>query len=196
MRRHPNVWIVLLGTVLIGCPLLLGGCEGIREAPPVAPPDEATTTAFQAAMNAGYASLDAGNLDGALEQFRKLEEVVPQSPYAAYHMACAYGRSARAKEAVKAMRLAVAKGYSDRERAQEDPDLESLHSDSAWDNLLAQMDENLTAQSQLLEGSLLVPDPSTEPSFPSLDSLQTLPCADLIAMVVSLRQAGARAARR
>ncbi len=178
--RGMGVWTaglaVLVATGGLG-PAGLTGCAG-------EPPEEGragilatelpgpeTAAAFNEAVDMGYTTLESEGLEAALPHFESLPELVPASPYGPYHLACAYSRSGKLPEAVEALRQAVALGLSDRHRTESDPDLEPLHENPAWPELLQQMDANRSRQMAPLRGPLPVPDPASAPVFADLDTL-------------------------
>ncbi|MCK4414739.1 MAG: redoxin domain-containing protein [Candidatus Eisenbacteria sp.] len=127
--------------------------------------------AFRAETAAGYATLDADNLTGALAHFERLAERVPDSPMAPYHMACAYARTGNDTEALTALRRAVDLGYASPHDAESDPDLEALQTSAQWEALRAGMEANREAARTALADALREVPPEQEPLFPTLDSL-------------------------
>ncbi len=156
----------------------LMGCAGETPAPAsrdilgVALPDPPTAEAFSQTVEQGYSLLEGGKLDEALSQFRRLQEMVPASPYGDYHEACAYGRNGKIDEAVQALQRAAQKGLASREQVEMDPDLKGLATHPDWAGLLSALDENLRQQAAALDVPLAIPDPAQAPSFASLDTLR------------------------
>jgi len=169
--RAGSAMAFLALVVLIGCagepPM-----SGSRDALVVALPDAATAEAFSQTVEQGYNLLEEGKLEEALAQFRRLQEMVPASPYADYHLACAYGRNGKVEEGVRALQKAVEKGLASRMQVEEDPDLKGLAGHASWAGILAALGENLRKQNALLGAPLEIPDPGQAPSFANLDTLR------------------------
>jgi len=166
----------LMGTFFAVAVLI--GCAGEQRPPEVADvlavalPDPATAEAFQQGVQQGYALLEEGKLDDAVATFRRMQGLVPASPYGDYHIACAYGRSGRIEEAIQALRQAVDKGLASRAQMETDPDLAALSTHASWSSLLSAAEDNLSKQSARLRAPLEIPDPALAPSFAHLDSLR------------------------
>jgi thiol-disulfide isomerase/thioredoxin len=128
---------------------------------------------IRAATSAGYAALGADSLDRALEHFRRLSMLVPETPRADYHIACAYARAGQPEEGLQALRRAIEKGYSDLAGAAADPDLETLRARDEWAALAEDMRQLERRGRIALERAYRELSPDSEPAFPTLDSLET-----------------------
>jgi thiol-disulfide isomerase/thioredoxin len=173
-RFHAPAGLGLLaGVVLLA---LCSGCakDAGRKAEALPPlPDAALIRQARMLTQAGYAALEADSLDRALAQFRGLSELVPGTPRADYHAACAYARAGKLPEAAAALRRAIEQGYTDIAGAESDPDFAALRASSDWQALADAMKARAAQDRALLQSAYRELDPGTEPAFPSLDSLQT-----------------------
>jgi len=59
-------------------------------------------------------------------------EIKPEQPGPWYNLACARAREGEKKEALEALRRAVDQGYTNFEQIRADPDLQSLHDEDGW----------------------------------------------------------------
>ena len=67
-----------------------------------------------------------GHIDAGLKMDRKLARLSPEDPNVFYNLACSLCLKHRFTDAVRALRDAVRKGYSDFHWMQHDPDLQKL----------------------------------------------------------------------
>ena len=167
-NSHPRIVLSLLcagATILTGC---------ATDAPaPRELPDSETVRAFLQTQSSGYAALEVGSLEVALARFDELLALIPDSPLGHYHRACALGRTSETSEAAAALRTAIAHGFSDLARAENDPDLAAVRGEESWGGLVAAMHAALTDQRAQLHASLSELPNDGEPSFPDLDSLRS-----------------------
>jgi thiol-disulfide isomerase/thioredoxin len=136
------------------------------------PLDPALAERFRLKTAAGYAALEADSAETALGRFQELTQMIPDSPLAFYHLACANGRAARPDEARAALEKAVELGFADTAQVGSDPDLEMLRTRADWPALQEGMIANLAEGRVLLAERLAQPLPNEEPPFTSLDSLK------------------------
>ncbi len=68
--------------------------------------------------------------------YRAMARIRPENARVEYDLACACARSGSRKEAIDALRRAVAKGFTDRSLMAGDPDLESLRGEPAFREIL------------------------------------------------------------
>ena len=79
-----------------------------------------------------------GRISDGLRMDRKMIRLQPENPTAHYNLACSLALKNRKSEAVKALRDAIAYEYSDWDWLLQDPDLETLHDYSPFQDLLAE----------------------------------------------------------
>ena len=79
-----------------------------------------------------------GDLDEALAWYKRSLEADPRFGDAFYNMACVYALQQQPELAFRYLRLAALNRYSEREAAEKDPDLTSLHGDPRWVEILGQ----------------------------------------------------------
>jgi len=77
-----------------------------------------------------------GRISDGLRMDRKMIRLRPDNPVAHYNLACSLALKNRKSEAVKALRNAIAREYSDWDWLLQDPDLENLHDYSLFQDLL------------------------------------------------------------
>src|SRR5471032_3239516 len=73
-----------------------------------------------------------GRIDEGLRMDRRLVRLAPENPTAHYNLACSLALKRRKADAVRALRRAVEKGYTDLKWLRKDPDLASLRSYPAF----------------------------------------------------------------
>jgi predicted Zn-dependent protease len=73
-----------------------------------------------------------GRIDEGLRMDRRLVRLAPNNPTAHYNLACSLALKRRKADAVRALRRAVEKGYTDLKWLRKDPDLASLRSYPAF----------------------------------------------------------------
>jgi predicted Zn-dependent protease len=77
-----------------------------------------------------------GRVADGLRMDRKLVKLQPQNATAHYNLACSLALSKRKSDALRELRQAVHLGYSDFDWMQQDPDLEGLKHEPAFQSLL------------------------------------------------------------
>ena len=80
-----------------------------------------------------------GRIADGLKMDRKLVRLQPANATAHYNLACSLALSKRRTDALRALRQAVALGYSDLQWLLQDPDLETLKGDPAFQELLRKL---------------------------------------------------------
>jgi thiol-disulfide isomerase/thioredoxin len=155
------------------CALALAGCGESFDHETSAPPPMDIVNQANEAIRAGYDALANDDLATALTEFGQVSALVPNSPEGPYHRACAFGRTGDAEQALAALQAAAARGFSNRDQLESDPDLEGLHEHPRWAALLEEVDRNLELQKQRLSGPLVLADAAAEPAFAGLDTLKT-----------------------
>lgn len=80
-----------------------------------------------------------GRIADGLKMDRKLVKLLPQNATAHYNLACSLALLKRKSDAIKSLRQAVSLGYSDFDWMQQDPDLDGLKKDPAFNALLLQL---------------------------------------------------------
>ncbi|MDB6094429.1 MAG: hypothetical protein JWM32_1991 [Verrucomicrobia bacterium] len=80
-----------------------------------------------------------GRIADGLRMDRKLVKLLPQNPTAHYNLACSLALSKRKSDALRSLRHAVQLGYTDFDWMQQDPDLDGLKKDPAFNALLNQL---------------------------------------------------------
>jgi predicted esterase len=88
---------------------------------------------FNEAASAGVAR---GNFARAAVCYRAMARMRPENARVEYNLACVCARNGDRKEAIDALRRAVAKGFADRTLLATDPDLESLRGEPAFRGIL------------------------------------------------------------
>ena len=86
----------------------------------------------------GYCLHAAGRLDEAIDVHRKAATFDEYHGIALYNLGCAYALSGRPDEAFEALGRSQAAGFSLRDHAEDDSDLESIRGDSRFATLLEQ----------------------------------------------------------
>ncbi len=86
----------------------------------------------------GYCLHAAGRLDEAIDVHQKAATFDEYHGIALYNLGCAYALSGRSDEALDALGRSQAAGFSVRDHAGDDPDLESIRGDSRFATLLEQ----------------------------------------------------------
>jgi tetratricopeptide (TPR) repeat protein len=89
----------------------------------------------------GVAFHARGDLDEALAWYKRALEADPRFGDAFYNMGCAYALGGQRDLAFRYLRMAALNRYSEREQMEKDPDLEDLHDDPQWTEILDQMDK-------------------------------------------------------
>lgn len=74
----------------------------------------------------------------AAEHYLRVLDAGTTWPTVPYNAACCFARLGRADDAFKCLDLAVQRGWSDVEHLKSDADLESIHSDKRWDEVVRQ----------------------------------------------------------
>ena len=85
---------------------------------------------------AASAAIAHGNFAQAAVCYRAMARLRPENPSVEYNLACVCARNGDRREAIDALRRAVAKGFSDRNLLLNDPDLESLRGQPAFRSIL------------------------------------------------------------
>jgi hypothetical protein len=80
-----------------------------------------------------------GDLDEALAWYKRALEADPRFGDAFYNMGCTYALEGRRELAFRYLRMAALNHYSEREQMEKDSDLEGLHGDPQWQEILDQM---------------------------------------------------------
>jgi len=84
----------------------------------------------------------SGKIDQGLKMDRKLVRLDPDDPTAHYNLACSLCLKGRKADAVKVLRDAIARGYSDFNWMQHDPDLNDLMDYPGFRQLLLDLEIN------------------------------------------------------
>ena len=90
---------------------------------------------------AASAAVARGNFAQAAVCYRAMARMRPENPRVEYNLACVCARNGNRKEAIDALRRAVAKGFADRNLLLNDPDLESLRSQPAFRSILESVEK-------------------------------------------------------
>ena len=77
-----------------------------------------------------------GRIADGLRMDRKLVKLLPDNATAHYNLACSLALLKRKSDAIKSLRHAVSLGYTDFDWMQQDPDLDGLKQDPAFNALL------------------------------------------------------------
>ena len=85
----------------------------------------------------GYLYTQAGRHRDALAVDQRLVALRPRDPLAFYNLACSFALLGKVNRGFDALKRAIALGYRDLDHMQEDADLESLHNDRRWNDLLS-----------------------------------------------------------
>jgi tetratricopeptide (TPR) repeat protein len=72
----------------------------------------------------------------ALAIDRRVVQLAPADPIAHYNLACSLARTGDPHQAIATLRRAIARGYRDLEYLETDPDLDALHNEPAYRELL------------------------------------------------------------
>ncbi len=80
-----------------------------------------------------------GRISDGLRMDRKLVKLLPDNATAHYNLACSLALLKRKADAIKSLRRAVSLGYTDFDWMQQDPDLDGLKKDPAFNALLTQL---------------------------------------------------------
>ena len=83
---------------------------------------------------------ETGRIDSGLKIDRKLVRLTPEDPTAHYNLACSLALKGRHRDAVQALRTAVAFGYKDYHWMRNDPDLSELQDLPAFIELLHELE--------------------------------------------------------
>jgi tetratricopeptide (TPR) repeat protein len=81
----------------------------------------------------------AGRIEDGLKMDKKLVKLHPDNPTAHYNLACSLALVNKPKSAVDSLTQAIELGYRDVEWLAQDPDLESLKTDSDFVALVGQL---------------------------------------------------------
>ena len=81
----------------------------------------------------------AGRVSDGLKMDRKLVRLLPENATAHYNLACSLVLSKRRADALRALKRAIALGYSDVDWMTQDPDLEELKEHPEFIKLLDQL---------------------------------------------------------
>jgi tetratricopeptide (TPR) repeat protein len=81
----------------------------------------------------------AGRIADGLKMDRKLVRLEPDNATAHYNLACSLALCKKRPDALRSLRKAVSLGYDDLDWMQQDPDLEILKDDPAFQRLLGQL---------------------------------------------------------
>ncbi len=90
-------------------------------------------------IHLGNSYLDRGELQKALDQYRRALEIEPNNSIAHYNVACAYSRMKRIKEALDALERAVECGYRDVEWMEKDSDLDNIRDTERYKALVRRL---------------------------------------------------------
>jgi hypothetical protein len=74
-----------------------------------------------------------------LKMDRRLVRLLPQNATAHYNLACSLALLKRKSDALRSLRHAVSLGYDDAEWMEQDPDLDALKQDPAFNALLREL---------------------------------------------------------
>ena len=80
-----------------------------------------------------------GRIADGLRMDRRLVRLLPQNATAHYNLACSLALLKRKAAAIRSLRQAVQLGYTDFDWMQQDPDLDGLKHDPAFNSLLEQL---------------------------------------------------------
>jgi predicted esterase len=86
--------------------------------------------------------LRRGDAEGAAILLRLAVEIHPERPTPWYDLSCAYARSDRPQDALRALARAIDSGFRDAALMRSDPDLEALRPDSVYVRLLHRITTN------------------------------------------------------
>ena len=86
-----------------------------------------------------YAYTAAGRLEEALAADLDLVRREPSRSDLQYDLACSYALLHRDEEAFESLHRAIDLGFDDREHVEEDSDLDGLHGDPRWADLLKRL---------------------------------------------------------
>ncbi|HET8772366.1 MAG TPA: M56 family metallopeptidase [Thermoanaerobaculia bacterium] len=87
-------------------------------------------------FNLGYTSLQARQYPTAMDAFRRALELNYRTGTSAYNMACAHALQGNRDAAFDWLRKAEASGFDLADHARDDDDLDSLHRDPRWDDVV------------------------------------------------------------
>ena len=90
-------------------------------------------------FNYGYASLQARDFENGIQAFRKTIEMNYRPATSAYNIACAYSLQGNADAAFEWLGRAEAAGFKLRDYVDDDDDLDKLHRDPRWKELVARV---------------------------------------------------------
>jgi tetratricopeptide (TPR) repeat protein len=94
-----------------------------------------------AILNMGCVMAARGRHDEAMVRWREVLKLIPDSPEAHYNLACSQTHLGLKAEAVASLRRAYELGMSNRDLLLEDPDLEGLRGEPAFDELVRALHE-------------------------------------------------------
>ena len=80
-----------------------------------------------------------GRIADGLKMDRRLVKLLPENATAHYNLACSLALLKRKADAIKSLRQAVSLGYTDFDWMEQDPDLDGLKKDPAFNALLTQL---------------------------------------------------------
>jgi tetratricopeptide (TPR) repeat protein len=92
---------------------------------------------------------DSNRKDEALRECAQAIELSPGDPVMLYNCTCFYSRLGEVESALDAMRQAIAAGYSNIEWAKQDPDLNQLRDNPAFQRLIEGLRRNRDEQTTL-----------------------------------------------
>lgn len=93
-------------------------------------------TSGRAWFNLGFTSLQARQYDTSLDAFRRALELNYRPGTSSYNMACAYALQGNRDAAFEWLQKAEASGFEVADHARHDDDLDALHRDPRWDNVV------------------------------------------------------------
>ena len=80
-----------------------------------------------------------GRIADGLKMDRRLVRLLPENATAHYNLACSLALLKRKSDALRSLRHAVSLGYDDAEWMEQDPDLDALKQDPAFNALLREL---------------------------------------------------------
>jgi tetratricopeptide (TPR) repeat protein len=87
---------------------------------------------------------DTGRYEDGLAVDRRLSRLLPDNPTVHYNLACSLALVGEKDKALKALRGAIRRGFSEFEKLREDPDLSSLRGEPEFQALLELSKETLS----------------------------------------------------
>ncbi|MFN8549651.1 MAG: redoxin domain-containing protein [Candidatus Eisenbacteria bacterium] len=133
--------------------------------------DLATLKAYSALSDSGYAMMEAGKFDEAVQVFDAQDALIPKARFTHYNQACARSRQGQVDQALTALQATVANGFDDPEQLQYDTDLDPLKADPRFAELLKSAEANRDAGDMKLANG--IPDYSGDKNvITNSDSLE------------------------